>query len=53
MEKNENKKESTSVVKNGEVFQNKPKSYFTLFWEKYPNGYKGGCEVINRRAVLR
>jgi len=29
------------------------KSDLTLFREKYPNGYAGGCEIINMRAVLK
>ena len=29
------------------------KSPIVLFWEKYPNGYAGGCEIINHAAVLR
>ena len=33
--------------------EQKPKSAFTLFWEKYPNGYAGGCKIINHEAVLR
>jgi hypothetical protein len=30
-----------------------PKSPMLLFREKYPNGYAGGCEIINMRAVLK
>ena len=33
--------------------EQKPKSKITLFWEKYPNGYGGGCKVMNEGAVLR
>jgi len=36
-----------------QTLEEKPKSKVTLFWEKYPNGYMGGCEVINARGITR
>jgi hypothetical protein len=30
-----------------------PKSPMLLFREKYPDGYAGGCEIINMRAALK
>ena len=33
--------------------EQKPKSKMVLFREKYPNGYAGGCDIINMQAVLR
>ena len=44
---------SVKTEKKSEKLEQKPKSAFTLFWEKYPNGYAGGCEIINHEAVLR
>jgi len=46
-------KNKKNVEKAKEQTTEKPKSAITLFWEKYPNGYGGGCEIINERAVLR
>jgi len=47
-------KSKKSNEKSGkQTTEQKPKSAFTLFWEKYPNGYGGGCKVINEEAVLR
>ena len=36
-----------------QMLEQKPKSKVTLFWEKYPHGYMGGCEVINARGITR
>jgi len=47
------KKKPAKEDRYSEILKQKAKSSFSLFWEKYPNGYAGGCEVINRRAVLR
>ncbi|MCL2597727.1 MAG: hypothetical protein FWD66_08770 [Paludibacter sp.] len=43
------KKEKKSLKTNEEI-QQKPKSAYTLFREKYPNGIG---EIVNMRAVLR
>ena len=47
------KKQSAKSAKTNENAQQKPKSKMVLFREKYPNGYMGGCEIRNMRAVLR
>jgi hypothetical protein len=52
--KEEVKKTSTrptgKAVKENVVFGEKPKSAYTLFREKYPNGIG---DIVNMRAVLR
>ena len=47
------KKKSEKANKQNGTPEQKPKSDLTLFREKYPNGYAGGCEIINMRAVLK
>ena len=49
----ETKSKKNSQKFEKQITEQKPKSKITLFWEKYPNGYGGGCEIINERAVLR
>jgi len=49
----ETKNKKSSQKSEEQIIKQKPKSAFTLFWEKYPNGYAGGCKIINERAVLR
>ena len=46
-----NKKDREITEK--QTVEQKPKSKITLFWEKYPHGYKGGCEVISARGITR
>jgi len=49
----ETKSKKSSQKSKEQITEQKPKSAFTLFWEKYPNGYAGGCKVMNEEAVLR
>jgi hypothetical protein len=44
------KKNTEKPEKLNGVFEQKPKSKTTLFWEKYPNGI---LKIINMKAVLR
>jgi hypothetical protein len=43
-------KKQAAQAKESKVFEQKPKSKFTLFWENNPNGI---LEIVNMRAVLR
>ena len=45
-----NKKQTEKSEKGNEAKEQKPKSKFTLFREKYPEGIG---EIVNMRAVLR
>ena len=47
------KSKKSSEKSEKQTTEQKPKSKITLFWEKYPNGYGGGCKIINEEAVLR
>ena len=49
----ETKSKKNSEKSRKQTMEQKPKSAFTLFWEKYPNGYGGGCKIMNEEAVLR
>ena len=51
MEKKKINNSERESKKNGDP--NQRKSSFTLFREKYPNGYAGGCEIVNMKAVLK
>ena len=44
------KKQTEKVEKENKVTEQKPKSKFTLFREKYPEGIG---EIVNMRAVLK
>ena len=48
--KTKNKKQTEKSKKGNETKEQKPKSKFTLFREKYPEGIG---EIVNMRAVLR
>ena len=47
MNKKNNKKSEKQTT------EQKSKSKMVLFREKYPNGYAGGCNIVNMQAVLR
>ena len=51
--KTRSKKQAVKAEKQNEVLEQKPKSRMILFREKYPNGYAGGCDILNMRAVLK
>ena len=53
MAKAKNKKQSAKSEAQNKAAEQKPKSPMVLFREKYPNGYLGGCEIRNMRAVLK
>jgi hypothetical protein len=50
IKKKKNEKIIAKSVTQNKVMDQKPKSKFTLFREKYPNGVG---EIIDMRAVLR
>jgi len=47
----ERKKQSAKSVKRNTITELKPKSKFTLWREKYPQGLEG--TIVNMKAVLR
>ena len=47
------KKQAVKPESQNNIPVNKTKSAFTLFREKYPNGYAGGCDIVNMSAVLK
>ena len=53
METTKGKRQSVKSEKQNNVPKRKMKSAFTLFREKYPDGYAGGCDIVNMKAVLR